>query len=398
MQPSARVETPLFQRIEPNTITTLHHFSPPFMSLVDFVRQGNTLDDTATERACTILEMIKNQTTYSSAAKWLFSQLVPTSRGSSSGFVESFVVLLTSSNEKLVNTTLSFLQQFVHCFDLGQDQFTVLKTGFFQLLPQSFYEQEMHLVTQPSLSLMRIVNDFLVDLDPHNRRSICDNRHLSISTFNETFTDKFFRPLQPFLAFICSNRRRISDSEESHPFSQLLTRLVKYSPHLEELTQFVLSSSFALTFTDCLPLFDTNFVMNSLLTQVTLLTRAWRKDSPDNQKRGQQIMARLCEESFLDEIELLIRVGSRDFTARRFIFTGATLMHNLGGNVPFEREVEDERLEADLDEEWAFNWDDGRENDWDYDWGSDLGGNVPFMGAVEDERLEEESEEESDEI
>ncbi|KAK2942942.1 hypothetical protein BLNAU_22153 [Blattamonas nauphoetae] len=397
MQPSTRVETPLFQRIEPDTITTVDEVSPPFMSLVDFVREGNTLDDSATEQACTLLKILVRLTASFSATKRLLSQLVPSSDGSWSGFAESFVLLLTCSNETLVKAVLSLLLRFLLFMVAGKDHFFFLETGFFQLLPQSFYEQEMHISTQHGLDLMHIVTKFLYDLALEYSRRNCENWRLSMDSFQLTFLDKFIRPIEPFLVFVCNNRRRITDSVSSDAFPRLLGTIVDYSPFLEELTQLVLLSSFALTFSDSLLFFETNDLTFELLSRVLYGHEEWQDDTPAVRKRRHQIITKLSDEGLLDEIELHIRCHTRTYVGHQYVFIGAKLMHNLGGNVPFMGEAEDEWLEADLDEEWAFNWDDGRENDWDYDWGSDLGGNVPFMGAVEDERLEEEWDEESDE-
>ncbi|KAK2961702.1 hypothetical protein BLNAU_3139 [Blattamonas nauphoetae] len=48
----------LFLRTEPNNITTIEQATLSFMSLVDFIKEGNSLDDNATEQACTLLESI----------------------------------------------------------------------------------------------------------------------------------------------------------------------------------------------------------------------------------------------------------------------------------------------------------------------------------------------------
>ncbi|KAK2950617.1 hypothetical protein BLNAU_14423 [Blattamonas nauphoetae] len=371
MHISTRVETPLFQRIEPDTIETVQQVSPPFMSLVDFVREGNTLDNTATEQACAILKILGRLTPKRSAAKRLLSQLVPTRDGSWSGFAESFVLLLTCSNETLVKAVLSLLYYFVWLMDTGKDLFFFLETGFFQLLPKAFYEQEMHVSTQHGLHLMQIVTKFVLVLFPGSSRSNCEKWRLSMDTFQLKFLDKFFRPIQPFLVFVCNNRRRLSDSFSSHAFPSLLKMIVDYSPHLEELTQFVLSSSFALTFSDSLHFFGTNDLTFELLSRVLYGHEEWQDDTPAVRKRRHQIITKLSDEGLLDEIELLTRVRRYEYTVRDIVHFGAKMIHDMGGNVSFKAEAEDEEPEADLDEECPFNWDDGRENDWDNDWESD---------------------------
>ncbi|KAK2950646.1 hypothetical protein BLNAU_14452 [Blattamonas nauphoetae] len=297
-----RDATPLFQRIEPDTITTVQQVSPPFMSLVDFVKEDNTLDDTATEQACAILKMLG------------LYQLVPARDGSWSGFAESFVLLLTSSNETLVKAILSLLKHVLRLMDAGEDRFFFLETGFFQLLPQSFYEQEVHLSSKHGLHLMQIVASLLYDLIPSSIRRTCEHRQLSTSTFENIFVDKFLRPINPFLVLVGNNRRQITDCPDSQAFPQFLGMIVKCSPYLQQTTR---------------------FVHYDLLESVNIIFMAWQKEDSTVQQRGKLNMAKLREEGLSDEIELYIRCSSYDVIKSSEVFLGAKLIHNLGGNAPF---------------------------------------------------------------
>ncbi|KAK2940214.1 hypothetical protein BLNAU_24869 [Blattamonas nauphoetae] len=91
----------------------------------------------------------------------LLFKLVPIPDGSCSGFAESIGLLLTSSNKELVQATLPFLHRIVNASS-SSSLFDFTVTGFFNLLPLAFYEQEVHLCAQSGLYLTRIVTAFIL--------------------------------------------------------------------------------------------------------------------------------------------------------------------------------------------------------------------------------------------
>ncbi|KAK2946272.1 hypothetical protein BLNAU_18793 [Blattamonas nauphoetae] len=165
---------------------------------------------------------------------------------------------------------------------------------------------------------------------------ICQNRDLSLAAFEQTFIDKFINPVKPFLEFTCSNRRQVADSEDCCDFSEMLGAIVQYSPFLEQMTQSVLSSSVALACADCLHLFETNILAILLLEKILFGMTQWTKEDAAVQKRGLQIMVRLCDEGVSDAFEIRIRCEGIDREFWSPIFIGAKLIHLLGGNAPFK--------------------------------------------------------------
>ncbi|KAK2955662.1 hypothetical protein BLNAU_9352 [Blattamonas nauphoetae] len=327
--------TPLFLRIDPDIIGRVYDRSDVFLSLVGFVKEGNDLDDKATKQACAVLRAYtpKDEETNMDASCVLYD-LVPTDPDSCSGFTKSILPLLASCNEKLIKATLKLLSR-VLLEATADELFSFIASGFFSLLPKAFYEQEMHLLTQPRLYLMQIVNSFhhLSHVDTTSR--ICESKSISRDSFKEIFITKYLDPIKPFLEFICNNRRRIIDSPNSTRFSLYLGQILKFSVRLEVAKEFELLSSFALTYTDCLPHFETDFVIVYLLESVIYGIRYWRKGGPAGQKLIKQMLLKLGKEGVSDEIELQVRYSRFHIFLKRDVFFGDHLMHCLGGNVPF---------------------------------------------------------------
>ncbi|KAK2950639.1 hypothetical protein BLNAU_14445 [Blattamonas nauphoetae] len=334
IHPFNRDETPLFQRTDPDTISTIEHASPPFFSLVDFIKKDNTLDDKGTEQACALLHRITYQIKRTIKIDQILVDLVPSPDHSCSGFTTSIVPLLTSSNEQLINSTLSLLNELIF-YGTPLARFDILNTGLFLVLPKAFYEQDIHLSPSPELFLMNIVDWLVFCLSKSSSRAICEERHISMESFHQTFIDKFFHPINPFLDFIFHNRRRITDCEDSHFFTNVLGEMIKSSPFLEEMTQFILSSSFALTFTDSLVFFEWNKAAKDFLWSVLESVKRWKEEETAVQKRSRQILVKLREEGFDDEIEFHIQCRGFDFTEMRNVVLGANLIDKFGGNLPF---------------------------------------------------------------
>ncbi|KAK2942935.1 hypothetical protein BLNAU_22146 [Blattamonas nauphoetae] len=321
-------------RTDPESLKTIKEASRSFLSLVDFIKEGHDLNYRATTQACTLLEGVSPHYNSTFTSTQILFELVPTRDGSCSGFTNSMTTLLTSSNEKLVQRTLSLLNETV-IETTHSNRFRLLMTGLFTHLPQSFYEQEMHLFAQNRLYLMNIVKWLLFCSRPSSAREICEERQISMDTYNHTIIHKFFHPVEPFLNFICDSRHRITEPSASIALSELLGRVFQYSAFLEEMTLFVVSSSLALTCTDCLDYHENDHLTILALQGVMDGVRAWKKEGPAVRKRGQQILAKLCEEGLSDEIELVLQCSMSDIYGSRVVFLGAQLVHNLGGNIPF---------------------------------------------------------------
>ncbi|KAK2947424.1 hypothetical protein BLNAU_17670 [Blattamonas nauphoetae] len=166
-------------------------------------------------------------------------------------------------------------------------------------------------------------------------REICQNRDLSKDPFQRTFIDNFFHPIQPFLNYLCNNRRRLTACQDSFKFSTLFGYIIEYSPFLEQITQFMLSSSFPMAFTSCLDFFEKEDLTFILLRSVLNGLRQWRNAAQVVRKRGQQIVSKLNEEGYLDEIELHFQWNGIYVSEHRTVFPGVRLLVQLGANATY---------------------------------------------------------------
>ncbi|KAK2948133.1 hypothetical protein BLNAU_16933 [Blattamonas nauphoetae] len=111
---------------------------------------------------------------------------------------------------------------------------------------------------------------------------------------------------------------------------------MEFSPLLEGMTQFVLLSSFALTCTDCLQIFEKDETLGHLLRGVVRDAHVeWEKEYPAAEKRKQQIMVKMEEEGLLDEIELHFQCRNMNRIQHSYVSLVSTQIHYLGQNAPY---------------------------------------------------------------
>ncbi|KAK2944028.1 hypothetical protein BLNAU_21027 [Blattamonas nauphoetae] len=289
---------PLFQRVVPIAIDRIEQASPPFLSLVNFVKEGNHLDENAAEQAYTLLRNLAFKSGGQLHKFEILYKLVDSPNGSCSGFANSLVILLTSSDEELIQSTLFFM----HAALFDQPSFVLfdfLETGIFATLPREFYEQDEDVLVNNRGDLMRIVARFMRCPSSSDSELICQERSVNLETLQTTFIDLFFRPIKPFLTVLWNNRREITISEASTGFSTLIASIVRNSQFLEEMTQFVLSSSVALAFTDALVLCEEHTTIRTLLDGVKQGYGTWDERTPSVLKREQRVLTKLHEEGIL---------------------------------------------------------------------------------------------------
>ncbi|KAK2941606.1 hypothetical protein BLNAU_23483 [Blattamonas nauphoetae] len=163
-----------------NSDTDLQHFnklSQDFQSFVGFIKGGAEIEFEDALDGSALLKKIQDQAFLIHSPNLLIFDLVPKPDRSGSGFAEAMVLLLTSSDEMLVQSTFKFLRYLLD-YTLSVSHFDIIDAGFFALLPTAFYEQEMHLLAKPDFWLMEIVGRIMSCLHSGYSREICEYRQV----------------------------------------------------------------------------------------------------------------------------------------------------------------------------------------------------------------------------
>ncbi|KAK2953699.1 hypothetical protein BLNAU_11420 [Blattamonas nauphoetae] len=307
---------------------SFHCFTP----LVRDSEEGHKFNKPASKQLRALLRRIDPICRMYSAYDEYDFKTVGSTVSSFNPFIESIVSLLTCSNKDLVQSTISCLSECCVEIDISI-LFKFMDSGLLSLLPKEFYLPDVDLLTKPRKFLIDLVNWFLYCFHPDNILKIRFECEISLKTFQNIFIDKFFRPIEPFLDFICRNRRRIEKWTNPDGFANLIGALVVHSPMLHQMTKIVLSSSVPCVFSDCLAFFESNEMIKLLIRSVMNGFKAWREEDPVVLQRGLQMVTKLNDEGFSDEIELHIRCRGYGVNSSRFVLVGARLIDLLGGNL-----------------------------------------------------------------
>ncbi|KAK2963087.1 hypothetical protein BLNAU_2110 [Blattamonas nauphoetae] len=100
-----------FLNFDPNAQLSFEDMSRIFNSLVVLVKAGYPFDNALEDRAAQFLESLEPEWDEQDLADKLVEELVPSSAGSPSGFVESIATLLSSPHSTVVAAALSFLDK-----------------------------------------------------------------------------------------------------------------------------------------------------------------------------------------------------------------------------------------------------------------------------------------------
>ncbi|KAK2953953.1 hypothetical protein BLNAU_11055 [Blattamonas nauphoetae] len=327
-------EPPKFLSDKHHHIKSFKEASTYYQSLICFVKERNSLYLTdVTFYACRFLWYLSPASWYHFSPDDILYSLVPTSDGSCSGFAESIVILLTSSDKKLVKAALELLGGLL-LKTSPVTSFDILATRLFNSLQYYYFEDDIHYSQTPYFSLMNVVTMVLKVAIPETTREICEKRSISIKSFQQTFIDKLLEPIEPFLDFFFPFRRVFEKEKKVLIFSNLLAATVELSLIQKHMAQLAMSYSLiALVFTDSLALFESHNVTVTLLQSVLHGVRRWLKQNPAVLKRGRRVVAKLREEGLTDEIELFLGAYRFSQWEDRLDHMAVDLIDNFGGNI-----------------------------------------------------------------
>ncbi|KAK2939895.1 hypothetical protein BLNAU_25189 [Blattamonas nauphoetae] len=244
-----------FLNFDPNAQLSFEDMSRIFNSLVVLVKAGYPLEPEWDEQ---------------DLADKLVEELVPSSAGSPSGFVESIATLLSSPHSTVVAAALSFLDKTmsrssaeIRCrlvdFDLISN---ILATMQPHTLPISGNEEIItHLIRIFFRSLLLASASSLSDI----------GITAAVDTFDlrELLFQKVLIPSSRFVTFLISNRyilnRNLFDS-----FMILLDKFIEISPFHRPTLDFVVASPIAMAITSCLSFVENDNDIWSILIKITL--------------------------------------------------------------------------------------------------------------------------------
>ncbi|KAK2963948.1 hypothetical protein BLNAU_1025 [Blattamonas nauphoetae] len=252
-----------------------------FRSLVATVKIHPALDASLEAKA---VKFLKSAIPYrGESADAFLSKFASSSDNSSSDFIQSIVVLISSSKHAIATASMEFLSSLLH-FNSTHFRLTFVKAD---LLPK--------LIT--TLNPLSLSFTKAVDIHTHLVKSLRQSVRISsprglaeleIEDLNEqravheTVLKQVVVPSEKYICHLCVNRFSIVDGGLSETFLELLARLFWICPYYQPTMKFVLHMPVVLTIPSCLAYIVDNCSIWSFLFDMNNAQREW------NQTRGEQ--------------------------------------------------------------------------------------------------------------
>ncbi|KAK2950168.1 hypothetical protein BLNAU_14854 [Blattamonas nauphoetae] len=302
-------------------------------SLVALVKAEYPFDDTLQDRAAQFLKNLGPQWGDEQPATKLVTELVHSSAGSPSGFVESITTLLSSPHSMVVAAAWSVIYKIVilssldiRCCLVESDLVSkVLVAAQPQTLPISENETIIdnliwiifnciNLATQPSVSELGIT----AAVDQSNHR--------------EMIFRKVVFPSSQFVTFLITNRH-VLNGDLFKFFMYLLCGHIRICPLHRPTLEYVLASPIAMALSSCLSFIERNDTLWTTLLNINQSLEEWKKEGPEVVQSAKRMTQALIVEGFEDTLEQMLLYEKSGYYSKDVVESCDSISQLLGSNV-----------------------------------------------------------------
>ncbi|KAK2953802.1 hypothetical protein BLNAU_11205 [Blattamonas nauphoetae] len=299
------MESSAFLQFVPNVELSFEDKSAIYCSLVSLIRGNCELDDALQDKAATFLQSLHQPRLKEPDANRIISELVPSTNRSSSGFICTICILLSSSHPKIVVASLWLLHESLmlsspdHKIDLVQTDFiSQLFTILHPLtLPISGNEIIFNLLNWILISSIRLAESTTV-------RALGIIEPAAQNSHRELVLQRAIQPSSQYLSFLHQQFSLIATGDLGAGFGTLLGRLLHIGPFHHPTLEFVLNSPIVITSQDFLTFAEESYSSHDLLFEIHKSTNELKTQGPEAAQSGKQMMQALISEGFEDSLEM----------------------------------------------------------------------------------------------
>ncbi|KAK2943436.1 hypothetical protein BLNAU_21619 [Blattamonas nauphoetae] len=278
-----------------------------YNSLNALVKAEYPFDDALQDRAAQFLKSLEPKGDQKEPANKLITELVPSSAGSTSGFIDSVVTLLSSPHSTVVAAALSFLHKTtnavspaIRCCLVESDLIgKVLETIQPHTLPISENEVLMG-------SLLGIIIDCIKLAFRSNLGVLGVTKAVNKSNHREMNFQKVVLPSSQFLTFLISNRH-ILNTDLSHSFMSLLRLLLHIGPFNRPILEFILASPIVMANSSCLSFVEHDQTLWFSIGITNRSLKMWKENGPEVAQSAKRMRQALFSEGFEDTLEQMMK-------------------------------------------------------------------------------------------
>ncbi|KAK2959575.1 hypothetical protein BLNAU_5353 [Blattamonas nauphoetae] len=306
-----------------------------FQSLVATVKYQPAFDASLEAKAVKFLESV-NQDDEESADP-LFTSLERTTDDSSSGFVQSIVVLISSTNCVIKTAAMKMFRNLIWRCSAGV-LYTLVKAAlipqlitFLNLLSLSFVEAE-DIHTCLFLSICKSL--WLATPDGLRQLRIEDDKKQQ--TIHETVLKQVLLPSEKYICHLCMIRFSIVNGDQSWNFLDLLAHLLELFRYHQPTMEFVLRMPLFFTIPSCLSFFEDDRSIWYFLYLMNSTQWEWNKKGGDVRQIWKKVLRMLRMEGIEDVIEEKLQNDKNELRGGLIVDYSIKWSNLLGLNLPKE--------------------------------------------------------------
>ncbi|KAK2957744.1 hypothetical protein BLNAU_7178 [Blattamonas nauphoetae] len=322
-----------FLNFDVNSELSFEKKSTIFNSLVTLVKTEYTFDDPLQDKAIRFLKSLEPMWGRQDQANQLVTDLVPSSAGSHSGFVESISTLLSAPHSTVVAAALSFLHKTAGCPPM-QDLWSLLESDLLTTVLATVQPHTLPISGNETIidNLIWIIFNCINLALPYNLRNLDITTSIDKYSHREMIFQKVVIPSSQFVTFLISNRYNLN-GDLFRSFINLLSVLLRIGPFHRPTLEYVLASPIAMTFSSTLLSIEDENCLWSALFNIALSLEEWNQDGPDRVKCKKWMIQALFSESFEDTLEQMLKYDIHGDFGRGIVTFCQSVTYKLGSNV-----------------------------------------------------------------
>ncbi|KAK2945125.1 hypothetical protein BLNAU_19974 [Blattamonas nauphoetae] len=326
----SRPTEPLFVTVDPKSIQTVQSASEVYLSLLEFVKSGIAFDEETIEKAASFIDEVTFQTGDLFESDQILFELVPNIDHNCRSFTESILLLLNSPIKTLMIVSLNLLFRTLY-LATSESQWAFIESSFFCLLPVSFQESPLHIVSRGK-HLMRVISDCLMTTSSTRIDSLANHFGMTADAMHHTILKQVIDPLHPFFNSLCRHWRYLSDDENSVAFTTMLHFLQQNALFHDHTLLAIQTLPITLTISSAMDFFSFDVILDSL---VQCLLIPWPTAATAEERgRAACLLKSQLEEGCADIIEQFVHAHFIAENGRESVQIGKRLANHLGANHP----------------------------------------------------------------
>ncbi|KAK2961647.1 hypothetical protein BLNAU_3445 [Blattamonas nauphoetae] len=322
-----------FLNFDVNSELSFEKKSSIYNSLVALVKAEYPFDKALQDKAVNFLKYLEPERyRLKDRIHELVFDLVPSSAGSPSGFVDSIVTLLSSPHSTVVAAAILFLFEVTH-YSVEYVTFHLIQSDLICNLLTSVQPHAIPIAgNEPMMNnLVKIIDQFVC---------LTSQRFVSqydltapdyLSNHREMIFQKVVLPSSQFVTFLISNRY-VLYRDLLVSFMHLLATHIRVGPFHPPTLEYVVASPIVIAVTSCLSFIEVDLALSDSLYFIKRSLQEWKYDRHSHAKSKKRMMRALFSEGYEDTLEQKLKYDKVGLYCSSLVRECKQLSRWLGAN------------------------------------------------------------------